>query len=695
MAKIFHRLFIIPSLLLVCAAGAVADEGMWTFDNPPTKLLQERYHFTPTQEWLDHVRLSSVRLNDGGSGSFVSPRGLLLTNHHVARGQLQKNSTAEKDFIKDGFYAATSGEEMKSPDLEVNVLVSMENVTGRVMGAIKKGASDQDALSARKAITAQIERESTQSTGFRSDVVSLYQGGEYWLYRYKKYTDVRLVFAPEQQIAFFGGDPDNFTYPRHDLDMAIFRVYENGKPIESKNYLKWNAKGAAENELVFVSGHPGSTQRQDTMAQLGRERDVFEPTVLSLLKNRIDTLKAYSALGPEQARQSTTLIFGLENSQKAFLGRLRGLLDKNLIDKKQKDENAFRALVMAKPEWRTAYGNAWDDIARAENKATPMVKPQIFHRVDSQLFNTALSLVQYVAEVKKPDGERLRGFHESQLESLRYRLLSPAPVYPGLEEARMAGGLEESRRQLDANDPFLMAVLNGRTPAQTAKDLAAGTKLADPSVRKALLEGGKAAIDASTDPMIVAARKVDPLSREMTKWMEDNVESVETQAGEKIGKARFLVYGKGAYPDATFTLRLSYGAAAGYPMNGTKAPYKTTFYGLYDRASSFDFSGPFYLPSRYMEGRSKLDLSTPLDFVSSTDIIGGNSGSPVINRNAELVGLIFDGNIESLAGDFAYEGETNRAVAVHSAAMIEALRKLYNAGTLADELQGTGQAGSH
>lgn len=695
MAKIFHRLFIIPALLLSCGAGAVADEGMWTFDNPPTKLLQERYHFTPTREWLDHVRLSSVRLNDGGSGSFVSPHGLLLTNHHVARGQLQKNSTAEKDFIKDGFYAATPGEEMKSPDLEVNVLVSMENVTGRVMGAIKKGASDQDALSARKAITAQIERESTQSTGFRSDVVSLYQGGEYWLYRYKKYTDVRLVFAPEQQIAFFGGDPDNFTYPRHDLDMAIFRVYENGKPIESRNYLKWNAKGAAENELVFVSGHPGSTQRQDTMAQLGRERDVFEPTILSLLKNRIDTLKAYSALGPEQARQSTTLIFGLENSQKAYLGRLRGLLDKNLINKKQKDENAFRALVMAKPEWRTAYGNAWDDIARAENKATPMVKPQIFHRVDSQLFNTALSLVQYVAEVKKPDGERLRGFHESQLESLRYRLLSPAPVYPGLEEARMAGGLEESRRQLGANDPFLMAVLNGRTPAQTAKDLSAGTKLADPNVRKALLEGGKAAIDASTDPMIVAARKVDPLSREMTKWMEDNVESVETQAGEKIGKARFLVYGKGAYPDATFTLRLSYGAATGYPMNGTKAPYKTTFYGLYDRASSFDFTGPFYLPSRYMEGRSKLDLSTPLDFVSSTDIIGGNSGSPVINRNAELVGLIFDGNIESLAGDFAYEGETNRAVAVHSAAMIEALRKLYNAGTLADELQGTGQAGSH
>lgn len=695
MNRTIHRFVAVPAMLLFSGFGAVADEGMWTFDNPPTKLLQERYHFTPTLEWLDHVRLSSVRLNDGGSGSFVSPHGLLLTNHHVARGQLQKNSTAEKDFIKDGFYAATPAEEMKSPDLEVNVLVSMENVTSRVLGAIQKNASDKEALAARKSITAKIERESTQSTGFRSDVVSLYQGGEYWLYRYKKYTDVRLVFAPEQQIAFFGGDPDNFTYPRHDLDMAIFRVYENGKPIESRNYLKWNAKGAAENELVFVSGHPGSTQRQDTMAQLARERDLFEPLILNLLKNRIDTLKIYSALGPEQARQSTTLIFGLENSQKAYQGRLRGLLDKNLIDKKQKEEDNFRALVMAKPEWRTAYGSAWDAIAAAEQKAATMVMPQIYRRVDSQLFNTALSLVQYVAEVKKPDGERLRGFHESQLESLRYRLLSPAPVYPGLEEARMAGGFEESRKQLGANDPFIHAVLNARTPAQAAKDLATGTKLADPAVRKALLDGGQAAIEASTDPMIVMARKVDPLSRELIKWMEDNVESVETQAGEKLGKARFLAYGKSAYPDATFTLRLSYGAATGYPMNGTKAPFKTTFYGLYDRARSFDFNGPFYLPSRYMEGREKLDLSTPLDFVSSTDIIGGNSGSPVINRNAELVGLIFDGNIESLAGDFAYEGETNRAVAVHSAAMIEALRKLYNAASLADELQGAAPAGSH
>jgi hypothetical protein len=661
---------------------------MWTFDNPPTKLLQQHYGFTPTQEWLDHVRLSCVRLNDGGSGSFVSPHGLLLTNHHVARGQLQKNSTPEHDYIRDGFYAATPDQEMKSPDLEVNVLVSMENVTDRVQGTVKGIADEKKAMAARKEVIAQIERESLQKTGLRSDVVVLYQGGEYWLYRYKKYTDVRLVFAPEQQAAFFGGDPDNFTYPRYDLDMAVFRVYENGKPIDSTNYLKWNAKGASEGELVFVSGHPGSTARLSTMAQLMLERDSREPVILALLRQRIDAMQQYAARGSEQARQAGSMIFGLENSQKAYLGRYQALLDKRVIAKKQAGEDDFRKLVAANPQWQAEYGSAWDTIAAAETKAAPMIKKQYFRRLDSQLAALALSIVQYVAEVKKPDGQRLQGFHEAQLESLRYRLFSPAPIYPEMEQARLSSGLAESLKQLGSDDEFVKAVLGGRSAEAVATDLIKGTQLADPKVRKSLVEGGEAAVAASNDPLIVVSRKIDPLARELFKWMEDNVQSVELSAGEKLGKARFLAYGKSTYPDATFTLRLSYGKAEGYPMNGTKAPYKTTYYGLYDRAQSFDFSGPFYLPARYKEGRDKLDLSTPLDFVSSTDIIGGNSGSPVINKNAELVGLIFDGNIESLAGDFVYEGEANRAVAVHSAAMIEALRKLYGAGKLADELEG-------
>jgi len=673
---------------LLLAPALLADEGMWTFDNPPLKQLQQKYHFTPSQQWLDHIRLSSVRLNDGGSGSFVSPHGLVLTNHHVARGQLQKNSSADHDYIRDGFYAATPGEEMKSPDLEVNVLVSMENVTARIMEAVQGAKTPEDQFAARKAMIAQIERESQQKTGFRSDIVTLYQGGEYWLYRYKKYTDVRLVFAPEQQIAFFGGDPDNFTYPRYDLDMALFRVYEDGKPIDSKDYLKWNPAGAAEDELVFVSGHPGSTSRLDTMAQLEFLRDVGQPSVFKLLTNRVASLERHSAQGAEQAREAASQIFFLQNSLKANDGTTRGLLDPRIMAKKQADEREFKATVMAHPEWAAAFGGAWDAIAGAEKKLASRSGERFFHGMDSQLGGLAANIVQYVAEIRKPDGERLPGFHEAELDSLKFRLFSPAPVYPGMEIARITAALELDLAELGPGDVFLKTVLDGRAPKDAAAALVNGSKLADPALRRKLVEGGEAAVAASDDPMIVLARKLDPSRRELIHWIEDNVQSVEQRAGEQLGRARFAVYGKSAYPDATFTLRLSYGQAQGYAMNGTKAPYKTTFFGLYDRANSFDFKGPFHLPSRYLENRDKLNLATPFDFVTSNDVVGGNSGSPVINRNGEIVGLVFDGNIESLVGDFVYDSATNRTVAVHTAAMTEALRKIYNAGALLKELLG-------
>ena len=670
----------------LAGVAAWGDEGMWTFDNPPLELLQQKYNFTPSQEWLDHVRLSCVRLNDGGSGSFVSAHGLLLTNHHVARGQLQKNSTREHDYIQNGFFAATSDQEMKSPDLEVNVLVSMENVTERVVAALKNARSPEAEFAARRAAIANLERESQDKTGLRSDVVSLYHGGEYWLYRYKKYTDVRLVFAPEQQIAFFGGDSDNFTYPRHDLDMALFRVYENGKPIESKDYLKWNPQGAQENDLVFVTGHPGSTQRLNTVAQLEFQRDIGSPLSIKRLGQMLHVLKQYSVQGPEQARQAGSMIFGLENSLKSSEGGYKGLLDKNVMDKKQHDETEFKTRVMGNPEWKAAWGGAWDAIAEAEKKMASRIKEQSYRSLNSQFGGLAANIVQYVAEIKKPDGERLPGYHEAQLESLKYRMFSPAPVYAGLEIARIAGALEQSAAELGPNDPFVKIALNGRTSKEAAAALVNGTKLADPALRRKLVEGGEAAVAASDDPMIVLARQLDPMRREMNKWVEDNISSVSQRASEQLAKARFAVYGKSTYPDATFTLRLSYGQVKGYAMNGTKAPSKTTFYGLYDRAQSFHFEGPFDLPSRYKEGRDKLDLSTPLDFVSTNDVVGGNSGSPVINRNAEIVGLVFDGNIESLVGDFVYDIDTNRTVSVHTAAMTEALRKLYKAQSLVDEL---------
>ena len=665
-----------------------ADEGMWTFDNPPVKQLQEKFDFTPTQQWLDHLRLSSVRLNDGGSGSFVSPHGLLLTNHHVARGQLQKNSSAEHDYIRDGFYATTPEQEMKSQDLEVNVLVSYEDVTERVNTATEGAKNTEEEFAKRKAVIAEIEKESTEKTGFRSDVVTLYQGGEYWLYRYKKYTDVRLVFAPEQQAAFFGGDPDNFTYPRYNLDMALYRVYENGKPIDSKDYLKWNPQGAGDGDLVFVSGHPGSTQRLATYASLVFDRDTVTPIIIQVLKRRIATLRDYSARGPEQTRQTASQIFGLENSLKVYVGRLEGLQGKNLMEKKRREEEEFRAKVDANPEWKKEFGQAWDGVAGAIDKARPRIKEQYFRSTDSQLAGLAVNLVTYVSEIQKPDGERLAGFHASQLESLRLRLFSPAPIYPEMEIARMTSALEAGVKELGPDDPWIKAVLDGRTPKDAANQMISGTKMGDAEFRKSLAEGGQTAVDASTDPLIAMARRIDPIRREQIKWFEKNVQSVQQRSGEKLGRARFAVYGRNTYPDATFTLRLSYGQVMGYPMNGTKAPYKTTMYGLYDRAASFNNKVPFDLPKRYVDGKDKLDLATPFNFVTTNDIIGGNSGSPVVDRQGDIVGLIFDGNIQSLVGDFVYDSYQNRAVAVHTAAMTEALKKLYGAQKLVDELMG-------
>jgi hypothetical protein len=666
-----------------------AEEGMWTFDNPPLAQLRDKYAFTPTTGWLDHLRLSSVRFDDGGSGSFVSPRGLVLTNHHVALGQLQKVSSPQKDYVADGFYAKSAAEELRCPDLELNVLVSMENVTSRVQGAAPATARAAQALEARKKVIAAIEQESTSSTGLRSDVVPLYQSSEYWLYRYKKYTDVRLVFAPEQPIAFFGGDPDNFTFPRYDFDIALFRVYDNDAPVASRDYLKWSAGGAADNELVFVSGHPGSTDRLNTVAQLETERDVVYPVSIDVVSRRIGVLRKYSERGAEQARQAANLLFGLENASKAYRGEYQGLNDAKLFAKKRNEERDFRARIDANREWKAAYGNAWDQIAAAERVNRSLYKVSRFQQLrGSSLAALAGTLVRYIEEKQKPDAERLDGYHDSQLAGLELQLFSPAPVYPELDEVLLADALQQSLEELGPSDPFITAVLKSRTPATVTKEAIAGTRLADPAARKALAASGPSGLATSMDALVVLARAADGFARKNQKALDEQVTSVDTAAGERIGRARFAVFGHSTYPDATFTLRLSYGQVKGYAMNGTIAPPKTTLYGLYDRANAFDMKPPFELPRRYLDRRGSLDLATPMDFVTTNDIIGGNSGSPVVNRSGEFVGIIFDGNIESLVGRFVYSEETNRAVAVHSSVIIVALRKLYDAGPLADELQG-------
>jgi hypothetical protein len=672
------------------SAAKSPDEGMWTLDNPPSKLLQEKYGFTPVQQWLDHVCLSSVRFNDGGSGSFVSPNGLVLTNHHVALGQLQKLSTAERNYVASGFYAETPEKEQKCPDLELNVLLSLEDVTKQVMSAVKEGLTNEQALKAREAEIARIERESLAQTGLRSNVISLYHGGEYWLYRYKRYTDVRIVFAPERQAAYFGGDYDNFTYPRYDLDMAFFRVYENGQPLKTDNYFKWNNAGAREDELVFVPGNPGSTDRLYTVAQLKFERDYRFPMIMDYIKKRIAILGEYAAKGAEQQRRALAQIFGLENSKKAVTGEYeQGLLNERLMERKELEEKEFREKVAGNSAWEAEYGSAWASTADAVKKMEQVYKKQFYGQfMGCRLTGYATTIVFYVAEITKPDGERLNGYHDSQVDSLKFNLFSKAPIYSDLEEANLAGTLEMSLKELGEDNPFIKIVLGGRTPAQAAQELISGTKLADAATREALIKGGEKAVKNSKDPLIVLARNLEPSIRENIKWNKDNIESVLVPASEKIGRARFAVYGKSTYPDATFTLRLAYGTVTGYPMNGTQAPYKTTLYGLFDRSLGFDSSNEWSLPDRFWKRRDKLDLSTPVNFVSTCDIIGGNSGSPVINKDGAIVGLIFDGNIESLAGLFFYDERVNRAVAVHPAYIIEGLRKLYDAGRLADEIEG-------
>jgi hypothetical protein len=685
------RAAVMAAALTVAAAPQLrGDEGMWTFDNLPIKLLKDRYGFTPKQDWIDHLRLASVRFNDGGSGAFVSKDGLVLTNHHVALGQLQKMSTPKKDYVKEGFFAKGLKDEIACPDLEVNVLVSMENVTERVLKAVDPKASDKERNEQRKGEISRITKASTDETGLRSDVVELYQGGEYWLYRYKKYTDMRLVMAPEIQAAFYGGDPDNFTYPRYALDFAFFRVYEKGKPVKIEHYLKWSKDGAADGELVFVTGHPGRTDRLDTVAQLEYARDLDLPLYLKVAAEKRADYYAYAKLGAEQERRSKDRIFGIENAIKAVTGEYEGLLDPKLFAALKNAEDALRKTVAESSDDATKDAKgSWDKIAAAVKKAGERRLQTTYRRYDAtKIAGLANTIVRYAAEVAKPNDKRYEEFRDSSLESLKFRLFSPAPTYADMEEFFLRRALEDAVKELGADDEFVRAALGGGEPAKVAKDLIAGTKLFDVAERRKLIEGGEKAVAESTDSLIVWARRLDPVYRAQRKWYEDEIESVTVAEGNRVAKARFAVYGKSTYPDATFTLRLSYGKVAGYELGTTFVAPFTTFHGLYDRAIGHSEKPPFDLAPRVKSAKMKLNLAAKLNFVTTNDIIGGNSGSPIVNAKGEYVGLVFDGNIQSLVGRYAYDDARNRTVAVHSSGILEAMRSVYGMGKLADEVAG-------
>jgi hypothetical protein len=684
---------LLACLALCCWSLTVyADEGMWLLDDPPRKLLAEKHGFKLTPEWLARAMKASVRFNNGGSGGFVSTGGLIVTNHHIAADSLQKLSRKGRDLLRDGFHARTHQQELKCPDLELNVLEEILDVTSEVNAAVKPGTAPAKANAARRAVIARIEKESLDRTGLRSDVVTLYQGGKYHLYRYKKYTDVRLVFAPEQGIAFFGGDVDNFEYPRFNLDIAFFRAYEDGKPARPSHFFAWSDRGPAENDLVFVTGHPGTTNRLETLAKLKHRRDFTLPYTLARLRAMEGLLLQFGAQGPEEERMAAKDLHRVANARKAFAGQLQGLLDPSILARKGKAERALRKKVVADADLEKVAADAWAKIAQAQKTFAGFEKTYYLlergDAFDGELFRIARHLVRLAAEKPKASAERLAEYGDARLASLVFQLFSPAPIHPELERARLAGSLTFLAEHLGGDHPLVLKVLAGKSPAQRAAELVAGSKLAEVAERKKLAELGQKAVDASTDTLIRLARLVDPAARAVRKRYEEEVEEVERQAMGQIARARFKLLGTGVAPDATFTLRLAFGVVKGYEEDGETLSYTTTFGGAFEKAERQRHREPFVLPARWRKGKDKVDLKTPFNFVSTADTIGGNSGSPVLNRAGELVGINFDRNRHGLVRNFVYTEVRARHIAVHSRGVLEALGKLYDAARLVKELTG-------
>jgi len=684
------RLLIFGLILALATPLALADEGMWLYNAFPKDRVQKQYGFLPTQGWLDHLRLSSVRFNNGGSGSFVSADGLAFTNHHVGADCIGKLGTSGKDYMKAGFYAKTQADEAKCPDLELNVLVGIDDVTAKVKAAAPPSMSAADAGQAQRSAMSGIEKDCATSSGLRCDVVTLYSGEVYNLYKYKKYTDVRLVFAPEFEAAFFGGDPDNFTFPRYDLDITFFRIYENDKPVHLDHYLQWSKVGIKDGDLIFVSGHPGNTDRLKTVAQLQYLKDVDYPSRLASYQRRIAMLQKFSADSAENARVAQEDVFGLQNAQKAINGQYEGLKDMAVMSQMDTAEREREKAYMDK---HPGEPNPWQEISNAVKVNREIYDPLTYvermRGFFSDLATYARILVRAAEEKPKPNGDRLREYRDSALPSLEQQLFSTAPVYKTLETATLATSLAQMQEALGPGDAAVKASLGGKSPEEAAKALIAATKLEDVAVRKQLYEGGKAAIDASTDPLIVLMRNVSPEARAVRKRFDDEVDAAVRRDGATIARARFAQTGFTQPPDATFTLRLSYGTVKGYEENGKKIPSFTTMSGAFQHADEHGNKPPFDLAGSWLKMKAKLNLETPLNYVSTADIIGGNSGSPSVNKAGEVVGIIFDGNIQSLVLDFYYDDRQARAVHVDSRGIIEALRKIYGADPLANELTGT------
>jgi hypothetical protein len=674
-------------LLLLGAAPALADEGMWLPNDFPSARVQAAYGFSPSQQWLDRVRLGAVKLSNGCSASFVSTAGLVMTNHHCARECVQDLSTPRADHLEKGFFAAAPKDERRCPNIEADQLVSITDVTDRIHAATT-GKEGEPFATALRRESARIEGACTTGSEVRCDVVNLFHGGKYHLYTYRRFQDVRLVFAPEFPMAAFGGYADNFEFPRYGFDVAFLRVYRNDAPVQTPDALQWSASPAREGDLVFVPGNPGGTERVSTIEQLSLERDVVLPWILVRLGQLRGTLLQFSSENPELFRISRARIRTVENGLKALGGRRAWLADPANFERKRAEDAELRAAVKKDPAKEARFGPAWKGIEQAVQAERDLfVRYELAETksaIPSDLFDYARLLVRAAEERPKPSPERLREFGDARLPLIETRLLRPVPVPRSLERVLVTFGLRALRDTFGPDDPLVQAALGKRSPEEVAREAVAGSKLDDPKVREALWKGGAAAVAASSDPMIALARRLDPQARAVRKEYENRVQGALARNGELLFQAAVAVHGTSGYPDGTLTLRLSYGTVAGWTESGKQVPAMTHLSGLYARNTG---QFPFAVAPTWLAARPRLDPEMPFDLATTNDIIGGNSGSPLIDRNGQVVALIFDGNRDSLGGDYAYDGATNRAVALHGTAILEGLEKVYGAGRLAKEIR--------
>lgn len=666
------------------------DTGrMWTFDVPPTEYLQETYGLAPDEAWYARARLGALRFATYCSASFVSPNGLILTNHHCARTNITAVTQDGEDLDADGFYAAEAGDERQVEDLFVEQLIDITDVTEEIEAALVGQETAAERANARRTTTQAIERRMTaalggEDAGIRVQVIEFYSGGRYSAYTFRRFDDIRLAFAPEAAVGYFGGDPDNFTYPRHTLDFTLLRAYgPNGQPLDTSDfYFPWSADGTEDGELVFIVGNPGSTTRLQTVAELIYRREVQEPAILRLVSTRADVYDAFVRANPdaEETPELRDTFFSLSNSRKAYTGRVAGLQDPYILTRRQRAEEAFAAAIADDAELRDQYGELLGRIAQNRREALEL---------DSE-YGAFLGMNPGSATASNVLGRALYAyaFGMTGNPALREQALSAEEERPeALEVALIQAKLDDFVHYFGEGDPVVRQVLQGRSTAEAAQALYDGSALTTREGLQGVLEAGNVA--RSSDPAIAVARAIFPrFSSYQQQLGALNAQLSDLSA--QLARARFAIFGTDIPPDATFSLRINDGVVRGYPYNGTMAPPYTTFYGMYDRHyshSGTDLEEFFELPERWLAMPEALDLSTPYNFVSTNDIIGGNSGSPMLNADLEIIGLAFDGNIESLPGDYIYLGELNRTVAVDSRAILHSLEAVYEAARLVDEIR--------